>query len=314
MRAAAGNNGLTGQDGGARMNKWLKRLGKLLAVMVLAAAGLVAVAWWKTDRDGARTYVVNDPPLTIVRDAAAVALGEHLFKSRGCTGCHGGNGEGHLVFDAGPVFKLVAPNITPGGVARTMSGDQIAAAIRHAVKPDGRSLLFMPSADFKDIGDADTAALVAYLQALPASTNAPGNSEIRPLGRVMYLFGKLPLYPAQSIDHTPRARSAPPVAATVDYGRYVAQGCIGCHGGNFAGQHVPGTPPDFPDAQNLTPANLGAWSNDDFRRALREGKRPDGSAINDFMPWREFSKLSDTEIDALWTYLHSLPPVATPKK
>jgi len=76
-----------------------------------------------------------------------------------------------------------------------------------------------------------------------------------------------------------------------------------------AGQHVPGTPPSFPDSQNLTPANLGKWTNADFRRALREGKRPDGSNIDKFMPWPAFSKMTDEEIDALWAYLQTLPPV-----
>jgi cytochrome c553 len=296
------------------MKKWLKRLGLLLSVVVLAALALVVVAWWKTSQGMARTYVVNDPPLTIARDAAALANGAHLFATRGCADCHGADGTGKLVFDAGPVMKLVAPNITPAGVVKGLNGDQIAAAIRHGVKPDGHPMVFMPSSDFKDMGDVDTAALVAYIQSLPPSANDPGPYQIRPLGRVLYLFGKFPLLPAEKIDHTPRTRSAPAVAATAEYGQYLAQGCTGCHGHNFAGQHVPGTPPDFPDAQNLTPANIGAWSNEDFRRALRTGKRPDGTTLKDFMPWRTFAKLSDTEIDALYAYLHTVPPVQSAKK
>ena len=295
------------------MKKWLKRLGLLLGVVVLAVLALVVVAWWKTSQGMARTYVVNDPPLTIVRDQATLATGAHLFATRGCADCHGNDGTGKLVFDAGPVIKLIAPNITPGGVVKGASADQIAAAIRHGVKPDGHPMLFMPSGDFKDFGDADTAALVAYIQSLKPSDNDPGAPVIRPLGHVLYLFGKFPLLPAEKIDHTPRARSAPTVAATAEYGQYLAQGCMGCHGHNFAGQHVPGTPPDFPDAQNLTPANLGAWSNEDFQRALRTGKRPDGTTLKDFMPWRTFAKMSDTEIDALYAYLHTVPPVQSAK-
>ena len=296
------------------MKKWLKRLGMLLGCAVLAVVVLVVVAWWKTEQGRGRTYVVNDPPLIITHDAETLALGAHFFATRGCGDCHGADGAGKLVFDAGPVIKLIAPNITPGGVVKGMSPDQIAAAIRHGVKPDGHPMLFMPSGDFKNFSDADTAALVAYTQSLAPSDHNPGPTEIRPLGRVLYLFGKFPLLPAEMIDHTPRARSAPPVAATVEYGKYLAQGCTGCHGGNFAGQHVPGTPPDFPDAQNITPANLGAWTGDDFRRALRTGKRPDGSELKGFMPWRTFANLNDTEIDAIWVYLHSLPPVPNAKK
>ena len=296
------------------MRKLLKAIGVLLGVVLLGVAGLVAVAWWKSDQALARTYSVNDPPLNMSRDAATLAQGKHLFETRGCADCHGADGGGKLAVDAGPVGKLIGPNITPGGVTRSMNPDQIAAAIRHGVKPDGHPMIFMPSGDYHDMGDADTAALVAYVQSLPPSAHDPGKTQIRPLGRVLYLFGKFPMIPAESLDHAPRARITPAVAATVEYGKYIAQGCTGCHGANFAGQHVPGTPPDFPDAQNLTPANIGAWTNADFRRALRTGKRPDGSEINGFMPWRTFAKLSDVEIDALWAYIHTLPPVETPKK
>lgn len=296
------------------MKTWLKALGTLLGVIVLAAAGLLAVAWWKTDRAMMRTYEVNDPPLNMVRDDATLARGAHLFATRGCADCHGADGAGKLVLDAGPVIKVIASNISPAGVVKGLSGDQIAAAIRHGVKPDGHPMVFMPSSDFKNMGDADTAALVAFLQSLPPSDNQPGSSEVRPLGRVLYLFGKFPMLPAETIDHAPRARAAPAVAATAEYGQYLAQGCTGCHGHDFAGQHVPGTPPDFPDAQNLTPANIGAWTNADFRRALRTGKRPDGTALKDFMPWRTFANLSDTEIDALYAYLHTVAPVANAKK
>ncbi len=296
------------------MRKLLKAIAVLLGVVLLAAAGLLAVAWWKSDQALARTYTVNDPPLGMSRDAGALAQGKHLFETRGCADCHGADGAGKLVFDAGPVMKLIGPNITPAGVAKGMSADQIAAAIRHGVKPDGHPMIFMPSGDFHDMSDADTAVLVAYVQSLQASSNDPGATQLRPLGRVLYLFGKFPLVPAEVLDHAPRARAAIAAAATPEYGKYLAQGCTGCHGANFAGQHVPGTPPEFPDAQNLTPANIGAWTNEDFRRALRTGKRPDGSAINEFMPWRTFAKLSDVEIDALWAYIHTLPPVQTKKK
>jgi mono/diheme cytochrome c family protein len=174
-------------------------------------------------------------------------------------------------------------------------------------------MVFMPTPDFHEMSDADTAALIAYIQSLPASTKDPGQLQIRPLGKLMYALGKFPLLPAEAIDHSARDRVSPPAGATVAYGQYLAQGCIGCHGANLAGQHVPGTPPSFRDSQNLTPAALGEWQEADFRRALREGKRPDGSAIDPFMPWRSTSKLSDEEISALWAYLQTVPPVASKK-
>jgi mono/diheme cytochrome c family protein len=249
-------------------------------------------------------------PLTIVRDADTLARGQHLFVSRGCQECHGVNGIGHLVFDAGPVIRLVAPNITPTGLAGRYDADKIAAAIRHGVRADGRALVFMPAEDFAQLSDADTAALVAYVQSLPPSDNHPGAIQIRPLARLLYFFGKFPLTPADHIDHTPRQRADLVVAPTAAYGAYLASSCTGCHGADLAGQRIPGVPPDVPPSANLTPDahGLKGWSEADFIRTLRTGKRPDGRELNPIMPWRSLSQMSDTELQALWAYLQQLPP------
>ena len=295
------------------MRKILKWSLAGLGVVLVLAVGLLAFGWVQTERGLSRRYVINDTPLVVRRDAATVAEGAHLFATRGCADCHGEDARGRVVLDAGPVMKIVGPNLTPGGVLKGVGADAIAASIRHGVKPDGSPIVFMPSNEFAEMGDADVAAMVAWLQSLPASGHDPGANEIRPVGRIMYALGKLPLLPAEAIDHAPRTRSIPAVAATAEYGAYLAEGCKGCHGANFAGQHVPGTPPDFPDARNLTPAALGTWTQADFRRALRQGKRPDGTAIHPFMPWKAYGKMKDVEIDALWAHLQTVPAVATSK-
>jgi hypothetical protein len=41
---------------------------------------------------------------------------------------------------------------------------------------------------------------------------------------------------------------------------------------------------------------------------MREGKRPDGSRLNEFMPWKVFRGMTDAEIHAMWLYLRSVPP------
>jgi mono/diheme cytochrome c family protein len=296
------------------MRKLFKILAGLVGVLVLAALGLYAVAWFRSEQAMARTYTISDPPLTVQRDPDTLARGAHIFATRGCGDCHGAAGEGKLLFDAGPVARIVPPNITTGGRLKNLTPEQIAAAIRHGVRSNGRSVIFMPAEDWHEMADADVAALVAYLQSLPPSANDPGALEVRPLARMLWLFGKFPLAPAEALDHSPRERTAPVAAVTAEYGKYLAEGCTGCHGANFAGQHVPGTPPSFPDSQNITPAAIGNWQEADFLRAIREGKRPDGSAINPFMPWQTFAKLSDTELSALWAYLRTLPPVESKKK
>jgi hypothetical protein len=74
---------------------------------------------------------------------------------------------------------------------------------------------------------------------------------------------------------------------------------MGCHGPTLSGNGAPGAP-------DITPARLGSWTETDFRRALRAGVRPDGSAILQTMPWIYAGKMTDAEIRALWLYLRSL--------
>jgi hypothetical protein len=59
---------------------------------------------------------------------------------------------------------------------------------------------------------------------------------------------------------------------------------------------------------------IGAWTEADFVRAMRVGKRPDGSAINTFMPWEIFRGMTDDELNAIWLYLRSVPPRAFAQK
>jgi mono/diheme cytochrome c family protein len=296
------------------MKKLLKWVASIVGVLVLAALGLYALALSKSEAAMKRHYALSDPPLTVQRDPATVERGAHLFATRGCADCHGDDASGKLVFEAGPVARIVAPNITLGGRLKGMTPDQVAGAVRHGIAADGRPLVFMPSGDFHEMSDADVAAIVAFLQQLPPSDNRPPPLEVRPVGRVMWLLGQFPLLPGAELDHSPRARSAPAEAATPEYGKYLAQGCTGCHGSNFAGQHVPGTPPSFPSSQNLTPANLGAWSEADFIATIRTGKRPDGSKLDPFMPWQTYAQMHDVELQAIWAYLKTLPPVAVKKK
>jgi len=298
------------------MRTLLKVLLWAVFVLVVAIAGVFSFAWWKTESALSRHYEIKDPPLAMARDAATLERGKHLFDVLACAECHAAGGVGKLAIDAGPAGQVIAPNLTPAGIGDRYDADGLAAAIRHGVRADGTPLRFMPAEDFAHLSDADVAALVAYLQALPPSDNQPGETHFTPLGRVMAAFGAFELTPAALIDHSPRVRVAPPVAVTPEYGAYLAAACTGCHGANFGGQHVPGTPPEFPDAANLTPHadGLAAWQLADFQRVIRTGKRPDGRELKPFMPWRAYSQMTDTEIAAIWAHLSRLPPVPTKKK
>ena len=66
----------------------------------------------------------------------------------------------------------------------------------------------------------------------------------------------------------------------------------------------------MPIVANLTPHESGLkdWTEADFMRALREGKRPDGTTINEAMPWKSYGQMGDTELKAIYAYLRTVPP------
>ena len=60
----------------------------------------------------------------------------------------------------------------------------------------------------------------------------------------------------------------------------------------------------------LRPAAPGPacqWWETDLRRVLREGRRPNGTRIDPFMPWKTYAAMTDDEISAIWAYLRSVP-------
>jgi mono/diheme cytochrome c family protein len=95
-----------------------------------------------------------------------------------------------------------------------------------------------------------------------------------------------------------------------------ASGCASCHTADpakpFAGGKRIDTPFGGVYSLNLTPdrdTGLGAWSDDDFYRALRFGVARDGSRYYPAFPYPNFTKLTRQDILAIRAYLATLTPV-----
>jgi mono/diheme cytochrome c family protein len=108
-------------------------------------------------------------------------------------------------------------------------------------------------------------------------------------------------------------------------GEYVskAAGCVGCHTEEkkgavpYAGGRALKTPFGTFYGPNITPhreAGIGAWSEADFVRAMREGRRPDGANLFPAFPYTSFTRMGDGDLRDLWAYLRSLPANATPSR
>lgn len=106
----------------------------------------------------------------------------------------------------------------------------------------------------------------------------------------------------------------------VQHGEYLAKmgDCIACHtnvkGGTPA--YAGGLPLETPFgtfySPNITPdkeTGIGTWTEDEFIRAMKEGRNPKGHNYFPVFPYAYFSKMTDDDVRALYAYFMSIPAV-----
>ena len=97
--------------------------------------------------------------------------------------------------------------------------------------------------------------------------------------------------------------------------------CVVCHtvpgGKAYAGSRALPTPFGTIYSSNITPdaeTGIGRWSEEAFRRALREGVDREGGHLYPAFPYDHFTHLTDDDIRALYAFImtrdpvHSVPP------
>lgn len=295
------------------MKTWMKITAWTLGAVVLAGAAAAGLGWQQAAAKMSRRIEITPNAVAPRTDAAALERGRYLYASRGCADCHGANGAGRMFLDDGRGLRLKGPNISPGPgtvVARYTPADW-ERAIRHGVRPDGTPLMIMPSEDYNRFTDDDLGALVAYIQALPPAAGTAAIVELPPPVRILYGLGMI-RDAAAKIDHSlPPSR---PVAqgVTLEHGAYVANMCLGCHGARLTGGRIPGGPPDWPPAANLTPgpdSGMAPYPDAERLRAMfQSGRRPDGTALK-VMPFESLREMNEVDVRALHLYLKSLAPL-----
>ena len=105
----------------------------------------------------------------------------------------------------------------------------------------------------------------------------------------------------------------------IDRGRYLAivGDCASCHtvpGSNqpYAGGRPIETPFGVVVGANITPdpeTGIGAWTDELFVRALREGKGHDGQLLYPAMPYPYYTKVTESDALAIRAYLNTVKPV-----
>jgi mono/diheme cytochrome c family protein len=293
------------------MKKWGKRIAIVLGVLVgVLALGLGGAYAASLSKEGT-TYAVQGMTFDVPSDPESLAEGERLYMARGCGSpdCHLADGGGRVMMEDGPFGTITAANLTVATAGYTPADWD--RAVRHGLRRDSRSLVFMPAVDFVEMSERELGLIVAHVRSMPRverelPATAPGM-----LARMIDLADGFELFPASAIDHAAVAAPDAEPGRTVEYGRYLAAVCTGCHGATFSGGPIPGAPPELGNPANLTPheTGLAGWTEEQLRAVLREGRVPSGRQIDPAqMPYPVLARMTDDEIGALFLFLQSLPP------
>jgi len=260
-------------------------------------------------------------------DPKLVERGAYLAKAGGCLVCHTGMGpQGPDLANAGAgglssVEKFgtwTSPNITPdkGTGIGNWTDDQIIAAFREGVRPDGTKLYpIMPYMNFNVMTDDDAKALVAFLRSL------------KPVERQIAKF-ELKMLPVPA----PKPPNVAPGDDPMKKGGYLASImlCNHCHWTPNKDMTGPagmdklfsgGLPMEFAPlgkgtlfTKNITSdpeTGIGKWTEEQIYTALRTMNTPAGKMIQGPMLILQggWSQMTDDDVKAVAKFIKALPAV-----
>jgi mono/diheme cytochrome c family protein len=285
---------------GIIVKKFLKWTG--LVVAGLVGLVLLGYAWiyFASERELGREFMsAQKASLVIPTDAAEIAEGHRIAQLAGCMHCHGDNLAGTVVDDIPNFVRLVAPNISTLLPAYTDA--QLATVLREGIKPNGKSVLFMPSEMFRHLTDQDLARVIAWLRTKPVvAEGVAEQTQLRIIGRLIIAKGDFKLA-GGSIPSLPTAASSNYDANdSLSRGRYITMNyCSECHG-----QRLEGFPPIAAPA--LTVAK--GYKLAQFTRLMLEGVGVGDRQFKLMTPTAKarFTQLAPEEIAAMHSYLQTL--------
>ena len=286
---------------------------RLALLIVLIAAIVIAVLWWRENRS------YDGPVQQVTASSEQIARGRYLTQAADCAACHTAAGGAPLAggypLDT-PFGTIYGSNLTPSaehGIGR-WNKDDFFLALTQGVAPGGRHLYpAMPYTSYKGITREDADAIYAYLMSRPAVDVAiPANDMPFPFNQRMALIGWNLLFR----NSDPMPASSQGDSAEWQRGRYLSDvlgHCGECHTPRgMLGQMELSKPMQGGDlgrfiAPDITPQALAqrGWTPEDLSRFLSTGLAPQGSAFSEMHMVVDLSTrhLTPEDHQALVTYL-----------
>lgn len=288
--------------------KILKWTGFFIAAVIVMASGFYLKVYFSTESRLNKKYAFELPAFTLRPDSAMLAEGQRLVTTKGCNDCHGKDLGGRVFIDDPALGRVTAPNLTKGlgGLPQDYSANDWLRSLKHGLNRDSTTLRIMPSYEYTHLTEKDMKAIISYGLSLAPIDRVLPTTEIKPVGRILLDLDKLPGFTAEKINHTaPLVEDIKP-EVSIEFGKYLAVSCTGCHKENLKGGEpvLPGSPLV---ADITSGGHVGRWSEDQFLRTLRTGTTPEGKKLPaEFMPWPMTKSYSDVELKALYSYLRSI--------
>jgi mono/diheme cytochrome c family protein len=231
-------------------------------------------------------------------------------------------GKGGEVFDQslGYPGRYYAQNITPYHL-KDWSDGELFRAITSGVSKDGRALFpVMPYPNFGKMDREDIYSIITYIRTLPSIENTPPASKSNfPMSWIIRFIPSKPEFTAK-----------PSPNDKVNYGKYLvtAGSCVECHTVakrgqivkemEFAGGRFLKLPNGILHSSNITPdkgTGIGNWTKESFIARFRAIKQnPDKTVapdeFNTNMPWSDYAEMTDEDLEAIFSYLQTVKPVA----
>ena len=289
-------------------NRFLKWAGALISSVISLVLALVSIVMLIGMVKFYTPQKVAIPDINVPLTPENIQRGEHLANSF-CTSCHSTTGELPLTGGVDlakdisiPLGSFVSVNLTPAGPLKDWTDGEIFATLRTGVDPDGRRLINMSYMRARHMSDEDIQAVIAYLRSQPAVVNETQDPPDRVNLLAIFLSGAGMLPPFQPPVTGPI--TAPPKGPTREYGEYIVsfQDCRDCHGEDLKGGKEGQLAPIGWNLQLVK-----NWTTEQFTTTMRTGVDPNGYHISENMPWKAIGRMDDVELEAIHTYLASLP-------
>lgn len=264
----------------------------VIGIAVLAVAGVWTFGSLKINEK----FTAPAIQIRYSTDPAIIAEGARLATVTGCNGCHGARMQGNVFAELPDGTRLTAPNLPR--VASTYADEDLARAIRHGVRNNGRGVLAMPSEAFFSLTDDDLLAILSHIRATPDEGGDLPNTRIGLMARFFLASGEFKTAPRYIDDMTKRP--------TYDFNDPLARGlylatiaCSECHGLDFKGRSY---------GEEFSPPDLivgSAYSLDQFRTLMKTGVGTNGRDLRlmSEVAQRRFSSFTDDKIDSLHAFI-----------